>query len=172
MYTIIAVTETWAKSEFPDGLYASPGYNLLRDDRSDKRGGGVMLYIDKQVRLSQISLKSYSFGNFEFLCCKLHLINSKFVGIMCIYRLSYISYTGDLFFINVINKFLDLNIPYNIIIGDCLWLIGRILLVYKRLHLFLNCCIDHYLTQNARKSIKPNSDSLLDIILSADGTNI
>ena len=32
---IVAVTETWAKPELPDGLYALPGYQLLRDDRLD-----------------------------------------------------------------------------------------------------------------------------------------
>ena len=125
-----------------------------------------MLYIDKQVRSSQISLKSCSSGDFEFLCCKLHPTNSKFVGIMCVYRPPNISYTGDMFLINVINEFLDLNIPYNVVIGDFNMPLANWMNFTgpQKITPFLNCCTDHYLTKNVRESTRPNSDSLLDII--------
>ena len=46
---IIAVTETWAKPEIPDGMYNISGYKILRVDRPEKRGGGVMFYIHDSV---------------------------------------------------------------------------------------------------------------------------
>ena len=105
--TIVGITETWAKPDFPDGLYAIPGYQIIRDDRVNKRGGGVMLYLHKEIESSEIALHSPSI-EFEYVCCKLHLTNSKFFGILCLYRPPNISSTGDLALTNLITEFLDL----------------------------------------------------------------
>ena len=51
---IIAVSETWANTDFPDGLYTLPGYQLYRADRHDKRGGGVMIYTQNDVSSSEV----------------------------------------------------------------------------------------------------------------------
>lgn len=44
-FTAIGVSETWFPSEFDTSLYLIPGYNLVSNNRRDKRGGGVALYI-------------------------------------------------------------------------------------------------------------------------------
>ena len=113
---IIAITETWAKPETPDGFYTIPGYKLFRNDRLDRRGGGVIIHINETVGSSQIHFCSYS--DFEFLSFKLHLYNGKFAGVLCIYRPPNITDTGDVNLINLIETFLCLNYHYNIIIGD------------------------------------------------------
>ena len=56
---IIFITETWASSDIPDGFYAVPGYKLMRADRLDRKGGGVMVFILEGMHSSQISLKSH-----------------------------------------------------------------------------------------------------------------
>ena len=68
--SIIVVTETWAKSDIPDGFYTISGYKLIRADRLDKRGGGVIAYIIETINSSQIFLNSCS--DFESLCFKLN----------------------------------------------------------------------------------------------------
>ena len=79
---VVAITETWAKQETPDGIYALAGYNLFRGDRLDRKGGGVMIYIDASITASQISLGYFS--DFEFVCCKLHLAKNEILGIVCV----------------------------------------------------------------------------------------
>ena len=77
-----------------------------------------MLFIDKDVRSSEVSLNSSSLGEFEYVCCKLHLTESNSIGILCIYRPPNISSTGDSAVLNLITEFLNLNIPYKVLVGD------------------------------------------------------
>ena len=37
---IVSVTESWAKDDKGDGLYALKGYKMYRNDRNNKVGGG------------------------------------------------------------------------------------------------------------------------------------
>ena len=57
--SIIFVTETWASPEITDGFYAVPGYKLMRADRLDRKGEGVLVFILEGMHSSQISLKSH-----------------------------------------------------------------------------------------------------------------
>ena len=113
---VIAVTETWAKPEMPDGIYSLPGYSLFRNDRYNKRGCGVMIFIEREIKSSQISLGSYS--KFEFVACKLFTTTNDSIGILCICRPPNISDAGDLHLVEVVNNFMSLNFTYNIILGD------------------------------------------------------
>ena len=169
---VMAVTETWAKSEIPDGIYALSGYNLFRDDRHDKRGGGVMIYVDHTISASQISFGSFS--NFEFVSCKLQLTKSEFLGILCIYRPPNITDTGDLDLINVVDKFMMLNFSYNIILGDFNmptvdW---KLFKAPTKFMPFVQCCTKYFLSQHVNESTRPNSNTLLDLVFSTIGTNI
>ena len=169
---LIAITETWAKPEIPDGIYALSGYNLFRDDRHDRRGGGVMIYVDHTISISQISFGSHS--DFEFVCCKLHLTKNDFVGIMCIYRPPNITDTGDLDLINVVDKFMMLNFSYNLIIGDFNmptvdW---KLFNAPTKFMPFVRCCAKYFLRQHVKQSTRPNSNSILDLIFSTIGTNV
>mgnify|MGYP000268275354 CR=1 FL=1 len=43
-YDIVAVTETWAAEYIVDRELALDGYNMIRKDRTNRKGGGVILY--------------------------------------------------------------------------------------------------------------------------------
>ena len=169
---IIAITETWAKPETPDGFFTIPGYKLFRNDRSDRRGGGVMIYVNETVGSSQIHFSSHV--EFEFISCKLHLSNSNFAGVICIYRPPNITDTGDVNLINVIDTFLSFNYAYNIIIGDFNMpsIDWKTFSAPHRYMTFLNCCSKHFLKQHVKNPTRPKSDAVLDLILSTVGTNI
>ena len=47
--SIAVITETWLKEDLPDECFAIQGYNLVRNDRSDRRGGGVCNYVKKDI---------------------------------------------------------------------------------------------------------------------------
>ena len=169
---LIAVTETWAKPEMPDGMYQLHGFNLLRADRHDKRGGGVMIYVDQTISHSQISLCSHP--ELEFVCCKLQLSNNELIGILCIYRPPNITDTGDLNLINIVDNFMKLKFTYNVILGD----FNMPSVDWKTLNgpikfmPFVRCCSEHFLRQHVNESTRPNSNSILDLIFSTIGTNI
>jgi hypothetical protein len=42
---IVTVTESWCHDGIPDGKIDIPGYCVCRNDRTHKRGGGVLAYI-------------------------------------------------------------------------------------------------------------------------------
>ncbi len=50
---VIAVTETWLNPSVPDGALLLPNYStIVRDDRTERRGGGVMLFIRDDLQFS------------------------------------------------------------------------------------------------------------------------
>ena len=44
----IALTETWLNSDIPDSLCSLSSYSIVRKDRNDHLGRGVMLYIHNE----------------------------------------------------------------------------------------------------------------------------
>lgn len=170
---VIAITETWAKPEMPNGMYTLFGYDLLRVDRHDRRGGGVMIYT-AGVNISRISLGSGSSPDFEFACCKLQLATNAFLGILCIYRPPNITNSGDLELISVVEEFLTLKLSYNVILGDFNMPNADFnsLRAPTKLMPFINCCEKYYLRQHVKESTRPNSNSVLDLVFSTIGTHI
>ena len=161
---VIAITETRAKPEIPDGAYALPGYTLLRADRCIKRGGGVMIYMKQDFISSQISLGSYS--DFEFVACKLNVTKKDTIGILCIYRPPNITDTGDLDLVELMNNFLEQNFNFNIIIGDLNmpsvdW---KLMKAPSKFQCFMESCEKHFLKQHVTESTRPNSKTVLDLV--------
>ena len=60
---IIGVTESWGQEWINDGLFTLKGYNLYRNDRKDRRGGGTLLYISNQ--LGQRECRPLNNSNFD-----------------------------------------------------------------------------------------------------------
>jgi hypothetical protein len=56
-FPILALTETWLKSYITDAQIHLPGYDIIRDDRSSRKGGGVLLYISDQLHWSPVISK-------------------------------------------------------------------------------------------------------------------
>ena len=46
---IVAVSETWFNKNIPDSCVAIDGYNLIRKDRVNKKGGGVCFYVRNDI---------------------------------------------------------------------------------------------------------------------------
>ena len=50
------VAETWMKqSKHHDSLFATSGYSLIRQDRSKRKGGGVLAYIKNELKAERIT---------------------------------------------------------------------------------------------------------------------
>jgi hypothetical protein len=84
-FTVIAVTETWAKKDTEDRLQI-PGYNRLTEHRpSTKDGGGVALFtLDSLCATKRVDLMTYSNSNFEMLFMDLNLpgLPNKTIGVV------------------------------------------------------------------------------------------
>lgn len=169
---IVAVTETWARREIPDGIYNMPGYKILRADREDKRGGGVMLYVQEGVGFSEISLNRFS--DFEYVCCTLNLANDRQLGVLCIYRPPNITDVGDSNLIKVLEAFLNHKFHLNIIVGD----FNMPQVDWKKFSgpskytSFIDCCLNYFLIQHIHESTRPTSNSRLDLLFSTLGTKV
>lgn len=46
---ILCISESWLTENIPNKLVAIDGYNLLRNDREDRRGGGTCIFIKKDL---------------------------------------------------------------------------------------------------------------------------
>lgn len=46
----MGVSETWFHELVDDNIIANPHYNLLRNDRTHKRGGGLCFYLKKNLK--------------------------------------------------------------------------------------------------------------------------
>lgn len=53
-YPMIALTETWLKPYITNAQVHIPGYEIIRCDRSTRKGGGVLLYLSDQLISSSI----------------------------------------------------------------------------------------------------------------------
>ena len=52
---MIAVTETWFQNDVPDIYFDLQGYNIFRNDRMGRVGGGVAVYVKKNLSAKIIS---------------------------------------------------------------------------------------------------------------------
>ena len=169
---IIAITETWAIADTPDGFYSLPGYNLYRTDRADKRGGGVMLFINDTIASSEVSCDH--FDDFESLCIKISLSNDMSVGFLCVYRPPNISTDGDLHLVTLIDHFMELRHTYSIIVGDfnmpsINW---KTLIAPSKFSPILKCISNHFMKQHITEPTRPCSSAILDLIFTTIDTNI
>jgi hypothetical protein len=46
---VIALTETWLNEDVLNAEIQIPGYDIFRQDRKGKRGGGVLIYLEKSI---------------------------------------------------------------------------------------------------------------------------
>ena len=60
-YHVIGVTESWLHQDIPNNLISLPNYNLIRNDRKNKRGGGVALYLKNNLKYDVLFTESHEF---------------------------------------------------------------------------------------------------------------
>lgn len=79
-YDIFLVSESWLGAEVEDDFVSIGGYDLVRDDRVGRRGGGVCMYIKNDLKFELIELGQYSY---EQLWIKLTISKKRYcVGVV------------------------------------------------------------------------------------------
>ena len=85
-FTAVAISETWLE-DGQDILYNLEGYELFLNNRTQRRCGGVALYIDKRYKTKQVIKMSNIVDNImECITVEIEIRNSKNALISCIYR--------------------------------------------------------------------------------------
>ena len=84
-YHIAAVTETWLTADVDDASLLIPDFKLFRLDRARTRGGGVAIYVSRDILCSRYDLNLKSDENIEQIWLHLKFKNCK-IAIGNIYR--------------------------------------------------------------------------------------
>ena len=87
---ILAISETWLHSNIPISLFEIPGYDILRKDRTSKRGGGIAFYA-KQHFKPKIIKTPHDLEQPELLFIELQCKNIK-VAMGVLYKAPNIKY--------------------------------------------------------------------------------
>ena len=176
--TVIALTETWLESSIPSSFFCpANNYVPYRRDRSCKRGGGSVILV-KDTLISK-PLEIYSTGaeresSIDAVAVGLLLDDGRGLGILCIYRPPSSSLDDYFSMIGIIKKFFSFNLHYNIILGDfnfadICWPTSA---SSSQSKLFLTFCQESFLTQHIVAPTRMVSGSILDLVLSTQGTEI
>ena len=81
--TVLVLTETWFAEDTCVNITGYTGYHVCR---SDKRGGGVSVYVDKNISSCNVGVHSYIGNEVELNTVKLKLSPQTEVCIVGIYR--------------------------------------------------------------------------------------
>ena len=85
---VIAIVETWATPD-DDDLLKLRGYNIFRRDRTNRKGGGVLIYVRDDINCSDISIKfndPLSIHEVEIIWVELTFSENKKVALGVCYR--------------------------------------------------------------------------------------
>jgi hypothetical protein len=116
-FDIIALTETWLKNEDEMNMFKIPNYNLEFKHRTNKNGGGVLLYIKDCLAYSvEGEINDIKFESFEHISISITRQNSHKENFICIYKPPN---TKMKHFINEFEQLLDgLTSKHIVICGD------------------------------------------------------
>ena len=82
---LIAVTETWFTSNISDGEILSNGYQIFRNDRRDRKGGGTLLAINNSLSATCIDTVG-PISILDYVAAQLCLKNGRKLIVIVIYR--------------------------------------------------------------------------------------
>ena len=86
-FDIIAISETWLDKSVNLNDFCIPNYNVTYTNRCDKRGGGVLLYVNKDIHFKKLENYSVAINELlEIVTIELQIQGCKNVIISCIYR--------------------------------------------------------------------------------------
>lgn len=96
MYDVIAVSESWLKLHHNGKLFSLKGYILVRNDRLNKRGGGIAVYIRScfKVKLISHSPSAYKKEQSEYMLLGLTFKNIKLL-LCALYKPPKASYPSE-----------------------------------------------------------------------------
>ena len=77
-YDIVAICETFLRADIPDSVISIDGYEILRSDRKNRDGGGVILYFKKSItaRILSTSADIHNYPS-DFLIVDFQLKSEK-----------------------------------------------------------------------------------------------
>ena len=55
-FDAVSISESWLRSRTPKDRFEINGYNIFRNDRKNKRGGGVCLYVREEYQCKRIKI--------------------------------------------------------------------------------------------------------------------
>ncbi len=84
-FTLIALSETWLKNTSPD-MFSLPGYSLITNNRSDKRGGGVALYVRSDIHYEVRDNLCHSTDSLESLFIEIKSSAAKNIVVGAMYK--------------------------------------------------------------------------------------
>ena len=86
IFDLIFITETWLSPAICDSMICPNHYLILRNDRQNSRGGGVLILYKSHLHVSLVSLSSQqSLHGFESITVDVHDSNGKRIRFSCYY---------------------------------------------------------------------------------------
>ena len=85
-FKVIALSETWMKENRGSDFYLE-GYELYHNNRINKRGGGVALFVNSDLRCKVVENMTTTIDDLmECLTLEIELEGKRNIVIMCVYR--------------------------------------------------------------------------------------
>ena len=115
---LVAVVESWFKTNLSDSLLCPKDYRLFRKDRTTSEGGGVAIFVRKDIMVNEVDLCSDA-KNVDIICLDL-LFSCQSLRIILCYRPPYYSNDDFLYLQNMLSVIDKLNIEKHrtVIMGD------------------------------------------------------
>jgi hypothetical protein len=87
LFDVIAISETWLDTRFDPNEFQLKGYEMYREDRTCKRGGGVAIYIKDHLKCKVLSEFCKTVDEiFECFTVEICIEKAKNIIISCFYR--------------------------------------------------------------------------------------
>ena len=84
---ILALSETWLSLEDDNAMLNIPGYTVVRQDRAyNKRGGGLLIYVNEDLVCTQLGHLSVSTPDLEAQVIQISYVNCRPIYIINIYK--------------------------------------------------------------------------------------
>nr|VZI48449.1 unnamed protein product [Spirometra erinaceieuropaei] len=81
---VLAITETWLSGNISDSQVALPGYQIYRRDREHRQGGGIVVYVNEGLAVSENTTK-FACGT-EAIWLTTKATGSPCLGVLTVYR--------------------------------------------------------------------------------------
>ena len=182
---IVSVTESWGKEWMGDAIFSVKDYNIYRNDRDNRGGGGTLLYISKKLGqracrpLNEIAHEQHFDSN--IWCWITPMNNSKKILVGSVYRsptstrennrllLQQLDRANDIAGDNKLLIMGDFNIP------DIDWVNRDVLVGAPKIDRDLfkktqDCFLYQHVTKQTR--FRGNSSSTLDLIFTREEENV
>ncbi len=84
--SMIALTETWLNEAIQISEVSIEGYQMFRCDRSQRRGGGVALYVANEFSCFQREIADVALQRFELMSCTIKIRQLPALNVCVVYR--------------------------------------------------------------------------------------